>query len=311
MTNAHSTWRPDRALEIVAGTPRGAGLDRTARALAQAIESRGLVKVPVKVVNMPGDASRKIWTYLDGIPGDAHVVVVTSPNVTTDFLTGQSAFDHDAYTPLAMLHNEYIAFVARAGSPIVTSRDLMVHLARAPGSLTVAVATSVGNPNHIALARVTRHIGGDVKSLKVRAFDSARDAIADVVAGGCEIAAISATSALPELAEGKLRALAVTAPDRLAPPFADTPTWVEQDIDCVVNAWRGVDGARDLSPAQIAFWDSVLAEATASARWQAAIVQHHWSALYRNSAELAAYLPRERAEMRATLDELGLLPERA
>ena len=90
------TWRPERPLEIVAGTQRGAGLDRTARALAQAIESRGLAEVPVNVVNMPGDASRRIWTYLDRFPGDAHVLVVTSPNVTTDFLTGQAPFDHDA-----------------------------------------------------------------------------------------------------------------------------------------------------------------------------------------------------------------------
>jgi putative tricarboxylic transport membrane protein len=307
MTTAHDVWRPDRALEIVAGTPPGAGLDRTARALAQAIESRGLVEVPVKVLNLPGDASRRIWAYLDRFAHDAHVVVVTSPNVTTDFLTGQTAFDHDAYTPLATLHNEYIAFVARAGSSIGTSRDLMDHLARDAGSLTTAVATSVGNPNHIALARVTRHVGGEVKALKVRAFDSARDAIADVVAGGCEIAAISATSALPELADGRLRALAVTAPARLAAPFAEVPTWVEHGVDCVVNAWRGIDGARGLDAAQIAFWDSLLADATASDAWRAAIAQHHWSALYRNSSQLAAYLPRERADMRATLEELGLL----
>src|SRR3954462_8451978 len=106
-TQNDTAWRPQRAIEIVAGTPRGAGLDRTARALASSIESTGLVDMPVKVLNMPGDASRRIWTYLDRFPGDAHVLVITSPNVTTDYLTGFSAFDHDAYTPLAILHNEY------------------------------------------------------------------------------------------------------------------------------------------------------------------------------------------------------------
>ncbi len=302
------TWRPQRAIEIVAGTPRGAGLDRTARALALAIESQSLVDVPVQVLNMPGDASRRIWTYLDQHPGDAHIVVVTSPNVTTDYLTGYSSFDHDAYMPLATVHSEYLAIVARANSGIVTVGDLVQRLAHAECSLACGVATSRGNPNHIALARIARHAGGDVAGLNVRAYDSARDAIADAVAGGCEIAAISATSALPELASGALRALAVTAPVRLAPPFEATPTLVEHGIDCVVDAWRGVDGARGLDAAQIAFWDSLLAAAIASDAWQAAIAQHHWSALYRNSTELAAYLPRERAEMRATLGELGLLP---
>jgi len=83
--------------------------------LARAIESRALVDVPVKVINMPGDASRRIWGYLDRFPGDPHVLVVTSPNVTTDYLTGQAAFDHDSYTPLAILHNEYIAFIGARG----------------------------------------------------------------------------------------------------------------------------------------------------------------------------------------------------
>lgn len=307
MSSAVTAWRPQRALEIVAGTPEGAGLDRTARALARSIESLNAVDVPVHVLNMPGDASRRIWAYLDRHPGDAHVVVVTSPNVTTDFLTGYSPFDHDAYTPLATVHSEYLAIVARAKSAIATLGDLVQRFADGSPAPVCGVATSLGNPNHIALARVMQRAGGDVAKLSVRAYDSARDAIADTVAGGCEIAAISATSVLPELANGALRALAVTAPARIAPPFAATPTLVEQGIDCVVDAWRGVDGARGLDAAQIAFWDSLLAQATATPIWHAAIAQHHWSALYRNSAELDRYLPREREEMRATLAGLGLL----
>jgi putative tricarboxylic transport membrane protein len=263
--------------------------------------------VPVKVINMPGDGSRRIWAYLDRFPHDAHVVVVTSPNVTTDYLTGQTAFDHDSYTPLAILHNEYLAFVARADSQIQNARQLMEHLANNTGALTAAVATSAGNPNHVALARVTRHVGGNVRALKVSAFDSARNAIADVVAGGCAIGVISAASAIPELADGTLRALAVSAPTRLAAPFAQAPAWIELGVDCVIDVWRGVDGARGLNAAQIAFWGGVFFAAIASDEWKSAIARHNWSALYRNSTELADYLPRERADMSAMLTDLGLL----
>ncbi|MEI9803288.1 MAG: hypothetical protein WDN48_01045 [Pseudolabrys sp.] len=31
----------------------------------------------------------------------------------------------------------------------------------------IAIATALANPNHIALARLTRHAGGDVKVLKI------------------------------------------------------------------------------------------------------------------------------------------------
>jgi hypothetical protein len=36
-------------------------------------------------------------------------------------------------------------------------------------------------------------------------------------------------------------------------------------------------------------------------------MQHHWSARYLSSADLAVYLKRERADMRAMLAELGLV----
>ena len=63
---------------MAAGTPPGGGLDRTARALAGALEKEKLVDVAVNVINMPGDGSRKIWTYLDRFPGDPHVLVVSN-----------------------------------------------------------------------------------------------------------------------------------------------------------------------------------------------------------------------------------------
>ena len=258
---------------------------------------------------MPGDASRRIWTYLDRFPGDAHVLVVTSPNVTTDYLTGQAPFDHDAYTPLAMLHNRYHRVRRACGR--ADRQQPRAHGpsgARAPGSITAAVATSVGNPNHIALARVTRHVGGDVKALKVRAFDSARNAIADVVAGGCDLAAISATSALPELADGSLRALAVTSPERSARRLRTRRRgW---NTASTASSMRGAastaraDSTPRKSHSGIQCWPQRRRQTT----WQDAIARHHWSALYRNSRELAAHLQREREEMRATLDELGLLP---
>ena len=306
-TGDGSAWRPQREIEIVAGTPPGAGLDRTARALAQALAATGALDVPVKVTNMPGDASRKIWAYLDQHPGDPHVLAISSPNVTTDKLTGLSAFDHDTYTPLAVLHDEYLAFVVRADSPLATGADLLGRLRADAGSLAAALATSRGNPNHLALAKVAIEAGGDARALRVCAFDSARGAVADVMNGGTEIGVVSAASALEELAAGTLRALAVTARARLPGPYSLVPTWLGQGIDCTTGVWRGANGASGLAAGQIAFWDSALAAATASDEWRAAIERNHWSPLYRGSSELFDYLPRERAEMSALLRPLGLL----
>lgn len=300
-------WRPVREVEIIAGTPPGGGLDRLARALVRVIESQRLLDVPVKVTNIPGEGGRNAWAYVAKHEGDPHVLSISSPNLTTDRLVGIAGFDHSAFTPLAIVYTEYIAFVVRADSRFENGADLLRQFGADAAAVTVALATALGNANHIALARVVQHAGGDAKAPKVRVFDSALDAVADVVAGNAQLGAITAASAIKELAAGSVRALAVSAPMRLPGLYAQTASWAEQGVDCVIGAWRGVTGACGLTPAQIAFWEGVFAAVTASGEWMAELARHYWTPMYLDGARLHAYLRREQTEMHRQLAELGLL----
>lgn len=302
------TWRPQREVEIVAGTPPGGGLDRSARALLKAIESKQLLDVPVRVSNIAGDGGRNAWRYLDQLPGDPHVLCISSSNLATDRLLGARSYDHESsFTPLAILYTEYIAFLARADSTVKSGECLLAQLAANAGAVTVALSTSLGNPNHIALAKVVQHAGGDVKDPKVRVFDSALDAVADVLAGRADVCAVTAASAANELAAGTLRALAVSAPRRLDGLYAHAPTWSEQSVDCVIGAWRGVTGARGIEPEQIAFWETTLAAAARTEAWNEALARLYWTPSYLDGAALREHLGRERGEMETVLRELDLL----
>ena len=302
------SWRPQREVEIVAGTPPGGGLDRSARALVRAIESKRLLDVPAKVSNVAGEGGRKAWAYLDRHPGDPHMLCISSSNLATDYLLGASSFDHEAaFTPLAILYTEYIAFLARSDSSLKNGADLIARFATGAASVTAALSTSLGNPNHVALATVVRHAGGDVKAPNIRVFDSAPDAVADVVAGNADVCAVTAASAVKEITAGTMRALAVSAPQRLAGLYAQTPTWLEQSVDCVIGAWRGVSGARGLTPGQIAFWEGALATAVTTPEWVAELARHHWTPMYVDGSKLREHLRRERTEMSAVLQDLGLL----
>lgn len=303
-----SAWRPEREIEIVAGTPPGGGLDRAARALAQAIEANQLLDVPVRVNNVAGDGARKCWAYLDARAGDPQVASISSVNLTTDHLLGVAPFHHErAFTPLAILYTEYIAFVVRADSPLQHGDDLLARFAKQAASVTVALSTSLGNPNHIALAKIVRHAGGDARAPRVRVFDSALDAVADTLAGNAEVAAVTAASAAKELAAGAMRTLAVSAPERLPGLFAQAPTWSERSIDCLIGSWRGVTGARGISADQIAFWEKLLDAASATREWKAELTRYYWTPMLLSGGPLWDHLERERAEMRAILEELGLL----
>jgi len=302
------TWRPEREIEIIAGTPPGGGLDRSARALASALEAGRILDVPVKVTNVAGDGSRRAWVHLQGRAGDPHVLCVSSSNLATDHLLGATAYHHETdFTPLAILYTEYIAFVVRADSPLRSAADLSQRFATAAGEVTVALSTALGNPNHIALAKVVRHAGGDVKAPMVRVFGSALDAVADVVDRKSDVAAVTAASPVPELESGSMRALAVSAPERLAGLYASTPTWNELSVDCVIGAWRGISGAGGLASAQIRFWQQALGAAVATNEWQSSLARYYWTAAWLDGTALHDYLKREYEEMRADLRELRLL----
>jgi putative tricarboxylic transport membrane protein len=308
MGDVSEVWNPDRVVQIVAGTPPGGGLDRVARAVAKALAEGSLIDVPIEIVNVPGGGARRAWThYIDNHQGDGHIIGISSPNLTTDYLVGAASFEHSKYVPIATLVTEYIAFAVKSGSRMKTGADLLLRLAQEPSSVTVALSTARGNPNHIALAKLTRQSGGDVNAPTIRVFDTALDAVADLVAGGAEVCAVTAASVLSELNAGRIRLLGISGPERLSGPFAATPTWKEQSADCIIGAWRGITGPAGITPVQVAYWVDVLKAVTQQPIWREELSRFSWSPMFKDGPVLREYLENERAEFVVMLDELGLL----
>jgi putative tricarboxylic transport membrane protein len=301
------SWKPDQEIEIIAGTPPGGGLDRSARALLRTLEAEHLLPVTAKVVNVGGDGGRKAWVHIDRYAGNSHVLGISSPNMAADYLMGVTTSDPDRFVPLAILYSEYIAFVVRKDSPVANGAELVARFAKDAAAVTVALSTSLGNSNHVAVAKVIQHAGGNTSAPTIRVFDTALDVVADVIAGNCDVGAVTAASVLPELEAGKLAVIAISSPRRLAGAFASAPTWLEQGVDCVIGSWRGVSGAEGLSEEQVWFWQAALRAAVKSAQWQLELASHYWTDMYLDGAALRTYLARERADMEGILGQLGLL----
>ena len=305
MPEVSPAWRPQREIELVAGTPAGGGQDRPARVLIGLMQER--LGAPIKLTNIAGRGGGNAWDYLAQHPGDAHIVAINSPTIITNQLPGESTLDFAALTPLANLYTEYLVFVVRPNAAPASAQELLAALKRDTSSIRIAFATAIGNTNHMALAKITAQAGGNVHSLATDVFDSARYAVKHVVEGRADLAVVTATSAVPELEKGLLNAIAVSSPLRMTGPFAAVPTWRECGIDCVVGTWRGVIGARGLDGAQIAFWEAALAAAIAGEAWRAELARHHWTDTYMGAAATRAFLDNERGVMHGALSALGLL----
>lgn len=304
MTNG---WKPEGAVEIIAGTPPGGGTDRSARALLRAIESNQLVDVPARVVNIAGDGGRKAWAHIAGRSGDPNLIGINSPNNATDVLTGITRADAIRSVPIAILYNEYMVFISRSDSPVADGDAFVARLKDDAEDVTLSLSTSLGNPNHIAVAKVMKHAGVPVTAPRVRVFDSARDVVADIVAGNADVGVITAASAVPELQAGQVRAIALSSPRRLGGVFATVPTWKEQGVDCDVGAWRGAAAAVGIAPEQVRFWQHVLSRAVGTKEWKEEAERYSWTDMYVDGAALEIYLKKEYVEFEDILGDLGLL----
>jgi putative tricarboxylic transport membrane protein len=303
---ALATWTPERNIEIIIGSAPGGGNDRAGRAVQRLLKDLKLINVTTSVVNRPGGGGFVGWTYLNRHVGDAHYVSNSTPNLLTTHITGQGAFTYTDVMPLAQLYRETSVFVVRAESDLRSGKDLIERIKRDPTSFTTTVGTSAGNHNHIALGALAQGVGGDPRKLKVVVFRGSAEATTAVLGGHVDVAVVAASSRSKQVEAGTMRALAVSAPQRLPGAYASVPTWKELGADVEAAFWVGMIGPRGLSRAQVEFWDATLAKVAQSAEWKQYLNQYGLEDTYMNSNESARFLDRQYKAYKSVLASLGL-----
>jgi putative tricarboxylic transport membrane protein len=305
VAQAQTAWKPERPVELIAMNAPGGGSDRTLRIMAKIMQQTQLVPVAVNVVNKPGGGGTVAYNYLNMHPGDAHYLQLASKSLLTNHIAG-SGPSYTEFTPIAFLFGEYIAVTVKPDSPLKSARDIVERLKKDSGSLTVGIATSLGNPNHQAVATALREAGIDIKKLKNVIFPSGGAASTAMMGGHVDIVPITAGFAAQMARQGQVRVLAVTSPARLTDVLATVPTWREQGYDVIVSNWRSMVGPRGMTEAQITYWEQAFRRFVESEEWKKELETNFWASEYMRSAETRKYLDLDNAQVRSFLAELGL-----
>ena len=108
------------------------------------------------------------------------------------------------------------------------------------------------------------------------------------------------------LIAGKMRTLVVSGPRRMWGPFANVPTWKEGGVDAVASSWRGFMGAKDLTPAQIGYWENVFRRVALSDEWKQDLRENYWVERYSGAAETRRRLDVEYLEIKQIMTDLGM-----
>jgi len=297
-------WNPERAIEIVAGSGAGGAQDRTARAMQRIWKEEGIIAVATSVVNKPGGGGAVSLAYLNQRAADGHYIAVGSPTLLINHIAGTGKLNYTDMTPLALLFSEYIVLAVREDSPIRTGEDLVRRLKTDPSSISAAVATARGGMQHVTVGLVAKAAGADPRKLRVVVFDSGGESITAAMGGHVDVVATAAANAAQQMRNGRLRVIGVAAPRRLEGVYANVPTWSEQGYEVVASNWRSVLGLRGMTPAQVAWWDSVLGKLVQTPEWNEDIRKNEWANNYLNSADTRVFLAAQYESLRSILAEL-------
>ena len=303
---AQQTWSPSRNVEIVVGSAPGGSNDKTARSVEKAIVEAKLIPTSLTVVNKPGGGSTIAFAYVRQKKADPHTLLVGTTALLSNHIVGTSTISYDDFTPIASLFNDYVVFAVNANSPIKTGKDLIAKLKENPQSVSIAFATTLGSHNHIAAGLLAKSIGVNARNLKAIAFKGSAEAITQVLGGHIDLVTTAAGNVANHVAEGRLRVIGVSSPKRFPGALAAVPTWKEQGANLVYGGWRSIMGPRDLTPAQIAYWERVLRRVTETKEWKEDLEKNYWSDDFVGSAQFRKDLAKDYADMKSVLVDIGL-----
>jgi putative tricarboxylic transport membrane protein len=303
---AFAQWNPEKPIEIVAPSGPAGTSDSTARVIQRILQKHKLVSVSVNVVNKPGGGGNVALNYLNQHAGDGHYLLVATSASISNYIVGTSPYNHNDFTAVAMLFDDWMSVNVQAGSPIASGRDLIERLKQSPDSLAFGISNSRSGGNFTTLMTSLRAGGVDVRRVKTVIF-AGGGATTQALLGGHVDAINTAPGNMVEfLKAGKLRTLAISGSKRLWGPFASVPTWREQGVPADGGSWRGIQGPKGMTPAQLVFWDGVFRKLVRTEDWKKDLEDHFWVDAYAPASEAKRILDREFSEFKSILTELGM-----
>jgi tripartite-type tricarboxylate transporter receptor subunit TctC len=247
---AQSPWPTARAITLVVPYTAGGSVDYNARLVAQRLSERLKQSVVIDNIGGAGGAvglARAVAAAPDGYT----LVAGTDSAMAIGRLVNPAAYRFDplqALTPVGMLNTAPLVLVAGPRLPAKTYAEFVQQAKARPGQLTYATS-GVGTVLQLAMELLKERSGIFVTHVPYR---GGAQIATDVIGGQVDVAMLVSTTAVPQVASGRLHALGVTGPARLeslpqVPAFAELPGLKGYSM----VSWTGVFAPAGTPPAVV------------------------------------------------------------
>ena len=226
---------PDRPITMVVPYAPGGSADAVARLLAQHIGTK--LGTSVIVENRAGASGTIGASYVAKVPADGYTMLYdATPYSINPHLFAKMPYAANALQPLSLVLLAPNMVIVPANSPFKNINDLIAKAKAQPGKLNFASGGS-GTVQRLAAELLRQQLKLDMVHVP---YKSGGPAIADVIGGQVDFMFSTMAASYPLVSGGKLRALAISSPER-AKRLPDVPTVAETVIPGYeVYEWNGM-----------------------------------------------------------------------
>ena len=231
----HAQGYPAKPVRLIIPFPPGGSNDVVGRAVAQQLGER--LGQPIVVDNRGGAGGTIGVNAAAKSPADGYTMLMVSVGFPVSIALRQ--LPEDAlrwFDPVATIGTGPSLLVVPTSLPVKTTQDLIALAKAKPGTLNAAAA-GVGSFQHLATELFRLEAGIDIVIVQ---YKGGGPALTDTIAGVVQMNVGSAVQNVPQVRSGKLRALGVGGPNRLA-ALPDVPTFAEAGLPGATAAnWWGI-----------------------------------------------------------------------
>ncbi len=297
------TGFPDRAITIIVPYAAGGGTDIMYRAIDKIATDLKVFPQSSVISNVTGGSGFTGKQQAISRPADGYTLTVADdPNVFGQVL-GQAPMKYTDFTYIARMVLDYNMLVVRNESPFKTMKDWLDAARANPKGVSVA-GTGIGNNDHVQLANIEKRTGLQFNYVS---FDSGGQVMTNLLGGQVDSALANPSEAYEQMRAGKVRALGISAPERLG-ALPDVPTWKEQGVDYVVAQFRGVAGPKGIPADVVAYLEQAFKRVADSPAWKTEYLDRYQQMNgYLGSADFQKFMDDLYAETEQAFKELPSL----
>ena len=299
---------PDRPVRIIVPFAAGTSSDFQARMIGERMAP--VLRQPVIVENRAGAGGVVGADAVAKAAPDGYTLLLGSNGPLTNAPVLQARLPYDPerdFAAVAMISRSPVTLSVRADSPFRTIADLLAAARAKPGDLSIG-SSGQGSATHFLIEQVMAAAGISLTHVPYR---GSSQSVPDLIAGNIPLVMAEISTILPLWQSGRARILAMSSAGRM-PIAPEIPTLIEQGLNLTGGSWAGLVTAAGAPPEAVAALAAALQaglrEPTYRAR-QAELGAEIVAEAEQNPAGFAAWLRRERAEIRAIADRAGIKPE--